>query len=230
MNRLRRLLSRVGIGARVPSPPLAQVSKSELAKYLPDNPVIIEAGAHTGVDTLELALQWPYGTIHAFEPVPELFSQLERKTLGMPNVRLSKLALSDRSGPQVLHLSGGASDGSSSLLAPDHHLEVHPDVLFDQRIEVNAVTLDEWWEREAASSRVDFLWLDMQGIEPAVLRAAPKILSQVRLVHTEVSLIPVYKNSVLYPEFRGWMEEQGFVVAKEMLPFPDMGNVLFIRP
>lgn len=211
-----------------PAPPDAQIPKKTIARYLPKAPVIVEAGAHTGVDTIELARQWPKGVVHAFEPVPALFDQLEDRTRSLVNVRRSRLALSDRAGKQVLHLSEGASDGSSSLLPPERHLEVHPEVRFEKRIEVDTVTLDGWAEQQGID-RIDFLWLDMQGMEPAVLRASPRMLARVRAIHTEVSLMPVYAQSVLYPEFRAWMETQGFEVAREVLPYPDMGNVLFVR-
>jgi len=43
-----------------------------VAPYLPANPVIIEAGAFNGSDTIKLAKKWPQATIHAFEPVPAI--------------------------------------------------------------------------------------------------------------------------------------------------------------
>ena len=225
---LLKVWARMSGRPSVPAPPVMQVTKAELARYLPEHPVIVEAGAHVGCDTEELARQWPDGLVYAFEPVPALFTELERRTCELPNVYRSRQALSDRNGRQIFHLSEGGSDGSSSLLMPDQHLEVHPDVRFERSIDVEAVTLDRWAQDQAVR-RVDFLWLDMQGMEAAVLRASPKVLAQVRAVHTEVSLIPVYAGTVLYPEFRAWMEEQGFTVAREILPYPDMGNVLFVR-
>jgi len=48
----------------------------EIAKYLPVNPVIIEAGAYIGNDTLEMSKVWPKGRIYAFEPVPMLYEKL----------------------------------------------------------------------------------------------------------------------------------------------------------
>lgn len=225
---LQRLWARLSGVPAAPSPVVMQVAKAELARYLPANPVIVEAGAHVGCDTEELARQWPGGVVYAFEPVPALFSELERRTRMLPNVHRSRQALSDLNGSQTLHLSKGASDGSSSLLMPDKHLEVHPGVSFEEHIKVDAVTLDQW-AQDQAIGRVDFLWLDMQGIEAAVLRASPKVLAQVRAVHTEVSLMPVYAGAIMYPEFRAWMDEQGFRVEREILPYPDMGNVLFVR-
>lgn len=206
----------------------SQVPKAELAALLPPRPVIVEAGAHRGVDTVEFARGWPEGKIYAFEPVPELFRAVEKLTAGYPNVSCVPLALGAKEGFQTFHVSSGASDGSGSLLSPERHRDFHPEVEFGEQISVPTVTLDAW----AAAARVpqvDLLWLDLQGSEPAVLASAPRVLRTVRVVHTEVSLVPTYSGVMLYPEFRRWMEDQGFIVAEELLPYPDMGNVLFVR-
>ena len=69
-----------------------------LKSYLPHNPIIIEAGAFNGNDTKKLSLSFPAGLIHAFEPVPEIFAELENQTLNLTNVRLYQIALSDKTG------------------------------------------------------------------------------------------------------------------------------------
>lgn len=232
MSRLRQLGRRIKQSLGLATPPKAagemQVSKAELAQYLPADPVVVEAGAHRGQDTLELARRWPAGKICAFEPVPALFADLQKQMAAFRNVQCFPCALAARSGRQTLNLSAGASDGSSSLLPPEKHLEFHPEVTFGQTIEVEALSLDDWAARQGVS-RVDLLWLDLQGSEPEVLRASSRVLDTVRAIHTEVSLAPVYRGAALYPEFRAWLESRGFKVAREFLPYPDMGNVLFVR-
>jgi len=202
--------------------------KAELRQYLSAAPIIVEAGAHNGTDTVELAQLWRQGSVHAFEPVPALFLELRNKTKDLANVFCYPYALAAQTGRPRLHVSGGISDGSSSLLEPALHRTFHPEVTFDGMIEVEAVTLDSWAEDHAVG-KVDLLWLDLQGMEPAVLRASLRILPGVRAVHTEVSLAAMYAGTELYPQFRTWMESQGFCVVREFLPYADMGNVLFVR-
>lgn len=208
--------------------PVIQISKKEFAKFLVNNPIVVEAGAHNGKDTVELSDHWPNGMIHAFEPIPELFGELSKNTRNARNVVCYQKALGARSGIQQIHVSGGASDGSSSLLKPELHTKFHPAVTFDKVIPVEAVTLDDWMEKEQVPS-IDMLWLDLQGAEPAVLRASPRALRSVQLIHTEVSLVQAYEGAELYRDFRTWLEAQGFRVVKELLPHPDMGNVFFLR-
>jgi hypothetical protein len=69
----------------------------------------------------------------------------------------------------------------------------------------------------------------MQGAEMAALKGAKKILPTVKVIYTEVSLKPLYETGPLYPEFRGWLNAQGFKVAREALSSEDCGNVVFVR-
>lgn len=207
---------------------IGEIAKTDLVPFLPHNPVIVEAGAHTGLDTLELARLWKKGSVHAFEPVPDLYRRLSIRTRGQRNVTTYPLALGAHDGTAKFFVSSGASDASSSLLEPKDHLVDHADVVFDQQIEVKVTTLDSWASTHGIE-QVDFLWLDMQGFELSALQAAPRILPTVCAIYTEVFLKESYNKVPLYHEVRAWLTGQGFRVEREELPWPDAGNVLFVR-
>ncbi|HEY9046535.1 MAG TPA: FkbM family methyltransferase [Ohtaekwangia sp.] len=202
--------------------------KWEIKKYLTSSPVILEAGACDGKDTLQMATLWPKATIHSFEPVPELFEKAKERLKGVKNVKLYPYALSDKTGKIQLHLSSGLSEGSSSILSPNKHLEVHPDVKFEQTIYVNSYSIDDWAKQHHVD-KIDFMWLDLQGAEFNVLQSSPKIFDTLKVLFTEVSIIETYSNVTLYPEFRKWLEDRKFRVVLEDLPYVDMGNVLLVR-
>jgi FkbM family methyltransferase len=196
--------------------------------FLPSAPVIGEAGAHGGGDTVRLARAWPRGHVHAFEPVPPLFQRLSTRVRRRQNVSCYPLAVADGVGSAEIFVSSGASDASSSLLQPTGHVVEHPQVVFNQVLNVPVTTLDQWAHDQGVRT-VDFMWLDLQGGELAALRGAATLLASVRVVYSEVSLKPMYQGGPLYPEFREWMAAKGFAVVREKLPYPDMGNVVFVR-
>ncbi len=204
------------------------IPKEYFLQYLPSNPVIIEAGAANGVDTIEMAQIWSRGNIYAFEPIPKLYEQLILNTKKYKNIKCFSYALSNTVELKEIFVSGGSSEFSSSLLIPKEHLSEHPEVIFSEKIQVQTITLDSWAEKNNID-RVDMLWLDLQGAEPAVLKASPKILSTVKLIYTEVSLKELYEGTPLYPEFRDWLKKQNFRVKREELAWEDAGNVIFIR-
>jgi FkbM family methyltransferase len=151
------------------------IPKKYFMQFFPKNPVILEAGAHKGKDTVEMARLWPHGKIHAFEPVPVLFEKLIKATKKFQNVYCYQLALSDNFGLQPMFISRGASDGSSSLLPPKEHLRSYPKVFFDEQVEVKITTLDNW-AKENDIKNIDFMWLDLQGMELKVLKSGSTIL------------------------------------------------------
>jgi 2-O-methyltransferase len=205
------------------------INKNYIRQFLPINPVIIDAGAHVGGDSIEMCRFYKGSTVHAFEPISEIYTLLKHNTRRYKRIYCHNLALSNKDGKQIMYISSGASDGSSSLMQPLDHLKDHPDVYFDLSKFVTTQTLDAW----AAAlnlDHIDFLWLDMQGFELEMLKASIKILPTVRVVHMEVSTRPTYQGVPLYGEVKAWMESIGFKVEVEAIPKGwDMGNVLFVR-
>ena len=201
---------------------------AKMRPFLTPNAVFVEAGAHMGIDTVALAAYWPEGVVHAFEPVPALFEQLSRRASGTSNVRTYSLAIGAVPGRSMLHVSSGASDGSSSLFTPKRIRNVHPDVLFTEQVEIETVSLASW-QASHGIGRVDALWLDLQGAELDALRGAGPLLDGVRVIHSEVNLEEAYEGAVLYGELRAWLAEQGFRVEVEAIPWADGGNVLFVK-
>lgn len=204
------------------------VDKTYMAQFLPKNPIIVEAGAHVGIDTIEMIKLWPSAKIYAFEPVPNLYMQLKNRTRYYKNIYCFDYALSNNNSYADFYISSGTSDGSSSLLAPEEVLSFHPTVLFNTKIQVPTLTLDQWALNNNID-HIDMLWLDLQGAEPMVLKASPNILKTVKVIYTEVSTIKLYADSELYSEFKLWLEKQGFYIQKEEIPWADGGNVLFVR-
>lgn len=201
-----------------------------IAKLLPANPVILEAGAHNGSDTLEIAEFWPEAQIYAFEPVPAAFNALcERTRPYGRRVTCFQLGLGPAKNKMTMHLSGDGSAGncqSSSLLAPvSAHEKEFAFVEFGNNVDVDVTTIDTW-ALENSIQAVDFLRLDLQGFEIEALRGAAHILTTAKAVQLEVSNVRLYENAPLYPTVTTWMRAAGFVPVVEAF-FRVGGNVLF---
>lgn len=203
--------------------------------HLPHNPIIIEAGAYKGKETIKLATQFPQGTVHAFEPVPEIFAQLKANTVHLSNVHCYPVALSDKTGRTTLHLSEhpdrpGIPSQGNSLLAPKERLNLSP-LIFPRTIDVPTITIDDW-AKEHAIDRVDLLWLDLQGIELPLMQSSPMMLKTVKVILTEIEFVEAYQGQAQYLQVKTWLESHGFtMIGKD---FPDnpnwfFGNALFIK-
>lgn len=209
----------------------SEITLEEIEEYLhSERPTVVEAGAFDGADTLRFASRWPEGTVHAFEPVPELMLRVREKVRDYGNVHLYEAALvGDPSLVSVsLHIAGsGAINASSSILEPGDHLAVFPDVDLAGSVTVPATTLDAWAESQGLS-HVDLLWLDLQGAELLVLEQGASLLRSTEVVHLEVSRRPLYQGSATWPEVKRFMQSQGFRQVLARVPVA-MGNALFVK-
>jgi len=203
--------------------------KIQISSLLPKNPTILEAGGHVGFDTVQLAILFPKGIIHTFEPIPEIHKQLELNTQKFSNVFRHQKAFSNKSGVMSINVSKGGVDGSSSLLKPKKHTELFPDISFEESIEIDTICLDEWAKKEKIDS-IDFMWLDMQGYELIALEAGKSILKTTKMVFMEVNLEELYEGCPLKKDVIAWMKNQGFEVLKEFFENGQVyGEILFSR-
>jgi FkbM family methyltransferase len=212
-----------------------RITHKDISRYIKHihHPVILDAGAADGADTIRFANMLPHASIYAFEPVAKNYQILKQNTAGYPNVKTFRMALAPYDGEGEIHISEDANHlddpaTSSSLLAPLEHLRQHPHITFNQKETVPATTLDTWAKKENID-HIDVLWLDMQGIECQVLRASTRIIHTVQVIYTEINLMEMYQDTILYEDYRNWLNSIGFEVVKEEHCGKGQGNVLFVR-
>jgi FkbM family methyltransferase len=133
----------------------------------------IDAGANFGWYTsLFHKVCGEKGEVHAFEPMPPTFAELEQNydLMGSPpNVVINNLALGSEAGELVINLFEGLPTGHASL--SDHGRD--DAVSFICRV----VTLDSYMQ-ERSVRNVDFVKVDIEGAELMLLRGAGRLFTQ----------------------------------------------------
>lgn len=153
-----------------------------LRKLLPGCTVAFDVGAHVG-DWTALALEIePSLQVHAFEPSSESFERLEARFGRSPSVRLERAGLSSEAGEASLHLHPGESDRNSLKGAGD---ATEP---------VRLRTLDEYSKAEGVE-RIDYLKVDTEGHEHAVLKGAERMLGDGCIRYVQVEYGPGYLDA-----------------------------------
>lgn len=190
---------------------------------------VVEAGAADGTDTVRLAQLVPAGKVVAFEPMQELWVLCSERLASMDNVVVERYALDTNSGLRVMYASddGSSITGSSSLLAPSLHSDLHPETRFTTRRHVETISLDEYFE-SAVGELPKFAWLDLQGLEMAVLMASPRVRSHLQAIYMEVFRIPLYHAAPLFPTVKRQMLDWGFSLTVNQVGAV-AGNALFSR-
>src|SRR4028119_1536074 len=169
-------LRRVGLDLRVyrPSSDAFLVKKELLKKCVPPL-TIFDIGANDGQTTQRYLQMFPTAKIYTFEPVPEVFTMLERKFHENPQIKVNQLAVSDAVGTADFYLHAYTSYGWNSLLPKSPTSIIVPE---DKSVvKVPTITIDVFCDRHNINT-IDLLKLDIQGGELLALKGAVNMLQK----------------------------------------------------
>lgn len=201
-----------------------------ISKIIDPDDVILEAGAFDGSDTIGLAKMVPEGKVISFEPNPPRYLELVERTKNLGNVSTFPFALGEKNGTITFYVCYGAQydpvyEGASSVLPPSESMKINYQ---GPRIEVPCFVLDHWC-KENNQSKIDFMWLDLEGYELQVLRSSPQILSTVKAMYVETNFYEFRKGMTQYKDLRIFLEKNGFRLLAHGYYKGYQGNAIFIR-
>ena len=142
-----------------------------VSRFLRAGMTALDIGAHHGLYTLLASKRvGPNGRVFAFEPSPRERKALQRnvKLNRYENVVIEELALGNEEGERSLYVVQGHETGCNSLKPPTVHA-------ITWAVPVHVSSLDQWLATHNVGN-VDFIKLDVEGGELAVLQGAQKLL------------------------------------------------------
>lgn len=198
--------------------------------------VIFDVGANNGMEFLEQARRGD--TIYAFEPTPELANHIrdmiEREHFS--TYHFIEKAVSDVAGKAKFNVTKWGDWGCSSLNEFSYDLsETWPEMsasTVTEVIEVDVIRMDDFIA-ENKIERIDFLHIDTQGSDLAVLKSFGDKLSIVLDGRMEVSSrASLYSGTPTKQECVEFLESNGFEIYKEVPndKFAREENLYFRRP
>ena len=175
-----------------------------------------DVGAFRCEHAYEHALFNPSLRVFAFEPN----MQLAAKLFGaLPNIIVVPMAVSETDGCAEFNIT--ASPASSSLLPIDddnaRQWTGGPEIRIVNKTTVPTIRLDTFMNL-AGIQTVDYLKIDAQGADLAVLKSSGDRLKDLGKIYVEVSVTPhpVYQGCASKKEIVEFLEERGFeLVAVE---------------
>jgi FkbM family methyltransferase len=154
-----------------------------LRRFISENGVSVDIGAHAGSWLFPLGKLSNKGRVYGFEALP-YYAQVLRltaKMVGPANITIENCAVTEK-GHTEEKLAW--KDASGKRLTGFTHLAVTSEG--DQQcVHVPTVTLDEYFEKEPG--KIQFIKVDVEGAEARVFRGAQSILQRHRpVVFTEL--------------------------------------------
>lgn len=179
--------------------------------------VVFDVGANVGQWTtslLEIAKS-AGGYIHCFEPSPATFSKLQS---AMARYRLEEkvfcinAGLSDLKGTRDLYIKEGGS-GINSFY--NRRLE-GLGISYDESETVQVTTVDTYC-REESISHIDYLKIDVEGHELAVLQGATEMLKKQAIYYIQFEYGGCWIDSrTLFLDMYDYLTSFGYIVGKIM--------------
>jgi len=134
------------------------------------NDVVLDVGAHIGYFTLLFAkLVGSEGKVFSFEPEPKNFELLTKniEINNYENVITESKIVSDKNKTCTLY-TFETSSGANRIYKPNENINVKP-------IEVDSISLDEYFKNSEFLKRIKFVKIDVEGAELLVLKSMKSI-------------------------------------------------------
>ena len=175
-----------------------------LAPFTPR--VVLDVGANVGEYAALARRVLPDAHLHCFEAAPPTFEKLRQSMRDDPAATLNPFGLSDQTGDARLHFYPGAL-GHSSLVDYPHGA---PRVALTVRVQTGDAYLDD-----RGLQTVDFLKIDVEGWEGAVLRGFDRSLrsGRIRALQFEYGRANIITRELLR-DLHQYLEPRGYVLGK----------------
>lgn len=171
----------------------------------------LDVGAFRCDHTYGYALFNPSLRVYAFEPNLQFAAKLFD---ALPNISVVPMAVAEQDGCAEFNIT--AYPGTSSLLPIDleatkHWKDQSLDLRTVRKTVVPTIRLDTFL-RLTGIDKVDYMKIDAQGTDLAVVRSAGDRLKDFRKIYLEVYVTPypLYRNAPTKPEIIDYMRERGF--------------------
>lgn len=171
---------------------------------------VLDVGANIGQFTMGLRESGYKGRIISFEPLSEAYSHLLINSKNDPNwIIAPRMAIGNEEGKKTINISGN-SYSSSILKMTDTHIKGAPESTYIDSEEIYINKLDNIGETFLKNKNNIFIKIDVQGYESQVLKGAINILSKIKGMKIELSLVPLYEGQLLFLDMLDYITNLGF--------------------
>jgi FkbM family methyltransferase len=194
---------------------------------------ILDVGANVGQSALHFSKVFRDARILSFEPHPQTFSALQAKIAGQPSIAAFNLAMGDSAGEvDFFEYDNPLINSRIADAAYPQRKGLKPKVM-----KVSQQTLDGFCTDQNLD-RIDFLKIDTEGFESAVISGASQMLAdkRIRFISCEFVMSDEGKTSRT-TSLAGILDKSGYTLFSTYFdyvipepPFFGNGNALFIPP
>ena len=173
--------------------------------------LVLDVGANTGQFAEELRAIGYRGTIVSFEPLSAACRVLTKRAANDAAWTALNLAVGDKDGAIEMNVAGNSQSSSILDMLP-LHVQSAPESQYVGKETVKMVRLDSMFHTYDTGQPV-YLKIDTQGFERRVIDGAEQSLDRIDTIQLEMSLAPLYKDELLFPEMLNLMTRKGYALV-----------------
>lgn len=173
---------------------------------------IFDVGANVGEYTHMVKELCPGCVIHSFEIVPETFNKLVSNE-EPENVQFVNKGLSDKSGYVDIHVAN--RENTTATACKIEGMKGHDDYYAGGKIYECEVMTGFDYLAENNINQIDFLKVDVEGMDYRVLSGFRDSLSKVEVIQFEYGIFNISSKDLLVDFYR-LLTDSGFIVGKIM--------------
>lgn len=160
----------------------------EVFYWVPEPRIIFDVGAHHGNFTLSVLEYRLNARIYAFEPNPRSYAILQDNVKDYPEVYTYPIGLGEENGFAPFYYNSFSQ--TDSFLPSDQTCADYEDLGLKQEgtTSILMLTLDRFCKQNAIE-QIDFLKLDVQGLEKYVLLGSKELLKKHRIKIIQLEII-----------------------------------------
>ncbi len=169
---------------------------------------VIDVGASKGKAVKNLRALFPDAHIHAFEPLKDVFLQMQERLVNDKNITLHNIALGTTQ--ESITMNRSSYSGSSSVLKMNAlHKQLWPITAGERPEQVNVNRLDSLLDISKLKKNI-LVVIDVQGMEDKVVVGGSEILGETSVIIVETSFVELYKGQPLFADMHSQLQNLGF--------------------
>ena len=159
-------------------------------------PIFVDVGAYKGFWINRYLRKFPNSYAYLLEPHKPSYQELKRKFNKYKNIKVSRIALSNKNGIKEVNVNNKSYTNSLLQLDPEvlkHWKDENLEHLYREK--VTTLKLDDFFLKNKIK-KINILKLDVQGHESKVLEGSKALLKDglIDILVLEVIIAPTYKN------------------------------------
>lgn len=186
---------------------------------------VIHIGAHFGQE-YKTYKKLNVQNMIFFEPIIETFNILKSNIGNDPNVILYNIALGNKTGKETMFVEYNNNGQSNSILEPEYHKIQYPNIIFNDKKEINIDKLDNI---DYNKDKYNFINIDVQGYELEVFRGSIETLKHIDYIMTEINRANLYKNCVLEDDLDLFLSKYNFKRVETIWSGGTWGDAFYIK-